>query len=324
MSLKIIKAGILDTLQDAGRFGYQHLGINPNGVMDYFSASLANALLGKSLNSPLIEMHFPAPTILFQNATIICLTGADFKPVINKQVLPLHQPVFIPANSVLSFETPNWGVRCYMALLGECILEPWLGSYSTNLKAGTGGYKGKALSKNDVLNFTATRRSRALNDEATVLNWKASGVAEKMEMPIHFLKGNEWIWLTDDARYFLENETFQLAMEADRMGYQLKGPVLETRISTQLVSSAVSFGTMQLLPQGQLIVLMADHQTTGGYPRVGNVIAADMPLMAQRKPGDLIYFKATNLETAEEKFFEQHKYLSDIQTLCKLKIEKLF
>lgn len=324
MSLKIIKAGILDTIQDEGRHHHQHLGINPNGAMDAFSASLANALLGKSLNAPVIEMHFPAPTILFEQPTVICLAGANFKPMINGQTLLMHQPVFIPAQTILHFESLQWGVRSYLSLLSELLLPSWLDSYSTNLKAHAGGYKGRALIKGDVINYNAISTMKTAPTTVEILHWKARGVNELRSMPVLFLKGNEWNWLNEDARYFLENETFQVALEADRMGYQLKGPVLETTVSKELISSAVNFGTLQLLPNGQLIALMADHQTTGGYPRIGHIISADIPLLAQRKPGDLIYFKNTNLQCAEEKWIAQHQYLSDIQSACKSKIETFF
>src|SRR5215218_7060806 len=116
MSLKIIKAGILDTIQDLGRYGYQHQGINPGGAMDRFSASLANALLGKSLHSPVIEMHFPAAQICFQKPAVICLAGADFRPMLNREKVPLHQPIAIEKNAVLAFTGKQEGARCYLSV----------------------------------------------------------------------------------------------------------------------------------------------------------------------------------------------------------------
>jgi len=323
MSLKIIKAGVLDTVQDKGRFGYQHLGVNPNGVMDDFSAQLANALLGKKLDAPVIEMHFPSSGLLFQKPTIICITGADFKPMVEGFELPLHQPVFIPAQTSLQFKTVRWGVRAYLATLQDFILTPWLHSYSTNVKAEAGGYNGRPLKGGDILKYENANWLTSKKQSIEVLHWKALGVRDLYQMPVHFLKGNEWNWLTSDSQFFLENEMFQISLEADRMGYQLKGPVLETKDSKQLISSAVNFGTMQLLPNGQLIVLMADHQTTGGYPRVGHVISAHIPILAQRKPGELVYFKTTDLESAEEKFIKQQHYLIDIQAGAKLNLQKL-
>src|SRR4051794_1315160 len=107
MSLKIIKQGILDTIQDQGRFGFQHYGINPSGAMDRFSANLANCILGKEMNAPLVEIHFPGPSILFEEATIICITGADFSPVINHSSIDLNQPVVVNKNAILEFKQPK-------------------------------------------------------------------------------------------------------------------------------------------------------------------------------------------------------------------------
>src|SRR5688572_33257712 len=109
MSLQIIKSGLLDTIQDQGRYAYQYLGINPGGVMDRFSAQLSNALLGKDLNSPVIEIHFPSPLISFEKRTIICITGADFSPTINKKKIPIDQPIAVNKNNLLQFEKMRSG-----------------------------------------------------------------------------------------------------------------------------------------------------------------------------------------------------------------------
>src|SRR5690242_17051855 len=125
MSLKIIRSGILDTIQDTGRFGYQSSGINPCGAMDRFSAQLANCLLAKPMDTPVIEMHFPAPTILIQEATIICLTGADFRPVINQAAIPNEQPIAVNKNAVLEFKKRKTGARSYLAVLQDISLQQW-------------------------------------------------------------------------------------------------------------------------------------------------------------------------------------------------------
>ncbi len=126
MSLEIIKAGILDSIQDVGRYGSQHLGINPGGAMDTLSAQLANALLGKKFNSPVIEIHFPSPTILFNKETIICISGADFSAVINDKKIPIHQPIIVKSGSKLKFQKKISGARCYVAFLHDLDLDKWL------------------------------------------------------------------------------------------------------------------------------------------------------------------------------------------------------
>ena len=282
MSLQIIKAGILDTIQDQGRFGCQHLGINPGGAMDRFSAQLANALLGKNLGAAVIEMHFPAAKILFDKETIICITGADFTPTINKKNIPLHQPVFVNKNTELRFEKKISGARCYISLIPDVDIEKWMDSYSTNLVAQAGGYKGRPLQKGDKLTFKGNADFKvSLNQQDfSMLPWRATEIIQS-KLEIRFIKGNEWEWLTENAKKTFAEHHYKILNNSNRMGYRLQGNELNVNEEKQLISSGVTFGTIQLLPDGQLIVLMADHQTTGGYPRIGHVISADLPFLAQ-------------------------------------------
>lgn len=324
MSLQIIKSGLLDTIQDQGRFGYQHLGINPGGAMDSFSAQAGNALLGKDLNSPVIEIHFPSPVILFEKETIICITGANFSPAINQKKIPIDQPIAINKNSVLQFEKKECGARCYLALLHEFELDKWLNSYSTNLVAGAGGFKGRALKKGDILHFKNNLECKYLAEEKdfALLPWKTI----RTEIPnqeVKFIKGPEWDWLTADAiKIFIESD-YKISNNSDRMGYHLNGKSLKLKNDKQLISSGVTFGTIQLLPNGQLIILMADHQTTGGYPRVAQVITADLPILAQRNPGDEIKFYEVEHVFAEQQLIEQHMQLVQLQNASKFKMEKI-
>ena len=323
MSLQIIKAGILDTIQDQGRYGYQHLGINPGGAMDRYSAQLANALLGKYLNAPVFEMHFPSGKILFQQETIICITGADFTPTINKKEIPVNHPIAINKNTELHFEKKLSGARCYLAVLHDVDLHKWLKSNSTNLVAAAGGFKGRALKKGDSLNFKNNFEYKYLAEgkDLALLPWTIESSELKKE--IRFIKGNEWEWLTDDAMKMFAESNYKILNNSNRMGYRLQGNALKIKEEIQLISSGVTFGTIQLLPDGQLIVLMADHQTTGGYPRIAHVISADLPMLAQCNPGDEIKFSSVEPAIAEEEFIQQQRDLQQIQTASKFKIENL-
>ena len=321
--MRITRQGVLDTVQDLGRYGYQYLGINCNGAMDRFSMQLVNALLGKELGSPVLEIHFPASQFLFEKETIICITGADFLPMLNDQVIPLDRPIAVSSKSTLRFEKLQTGARCYLSILNELKLDKWMESYSTNLKSGTGGFEGRSLQRNDVILFqNGINISRLLQErDFVVFPWKANDVVDTRN-EIEFLIGSEWHWLLKDAQETLQEHWFQITNEADRMGYQLAGQSLEMRNNEQLVSSAVSFGTVQLLPNGQLIILMADHQTAGGYPRVAHVISAHLPILAQKKPNDVIKFKMTSLQEAEIKITTQKKYLQQLQIACKFRMEE--
>ena len=318
MSLKIIKAGLLDTVQDGGRYGYQHLGINPGGAMDRYAAGLANALLGKDLKGPVLEMHFPAPQILFTKPAIICLAGADFTPVINGEEVAVHQPLSLQAGNLLSFKGQEKGARCYLALFNELNLPSWLGSYSTNLKAAAGGFKGRGLKKDDNLPFADLPLTTT--EPFVKLPWWYHA-PEEDSREIAFIQGPEWSWMTTKSQTLFLNNGFTITPASDRMGYRLQGVVLEQGKMEQLVSSAVTFGTVQLLPDGQLIVLMADHQTTGGYPRIASVISAHLPRLSQMLPGEVIPFAMATTEEAEAKYRTQQKSLVDLQNTCKLKMQ---
>ncbi len=322
MSLEVTRAGILDTIQDGGRHGYQHLGINPGGAMDRFSAQLSNALMGKDLNAPVIEMHFPAAGFLFKKSTIICLAGADFSAFINDEPIPIHQPVYVKEGSLLGFKNKKCGARCYLSIVHEMQIEKWLGSYSTNIKAEAGGWHDRQLKAGDKIGLTDMKLFNQKNIRNLLLPWKTDGIKKSFTTRLNVLVGNEWNWLTDISQHsFLQND-FQISINADRMGYRLTGKKIKTKEEKSLLSSAVNFGTIQLLPDGQLIVLMADHQTTGGYARVAHIISADLPLLAQANPNEIINFHLTDLETAQKKMRQQQKHLQEIEDACKLKMEK--
>jgi len=323
MSLKIIKAGVLDTIQDHGRFGYQSSGINPGGAMDPFSARLANCLIGKQMDAPAIEIHFPAPTIVFEEATIICITGADFDPLINQDSIPNNHPVAVNTNTILEFKKVRSGARCYISILQGLILQKWLNSYSTNLKVEAGGYEGRALESGDVLQYgrEETICNYLQSSAYRVLPFKAELYSGSPTNCVEVIKGSEWDWLTAESQHLFTTKPFAISKLADRMGYRLQGEVLEVRKQKQLISSAVSFGTLQLLPTGQLIVLMADHQTTGGYPRVGHMISAHLPRLAQMKPHDAIRFEFVDIETAEQQIVQQYQYLLSVQHASAFKIK---
>ena len=324
MSLQIIKAGIFDTIQDCGRYGYQHLGINPGGAMDIYSAQLCNALLGKELNAPVIEMHFPSSKILFEKEAVICITGADFLPVINQQKVPVGQPIVVNRGGNLQFEKVNFGARSYLSVMQNMEADKWLNSYSTNLKAEAGGFRGRALKKADILNFKNNIDCKNLlaGKDVVLLPWGLQQTIKPSRV-IRFVKGNEWNMLTDNAMATFEQSAYKISNTSDRMGYRLIGNKLKIREHSSMISSAVTFGTIQLLPDGQLIVLMSDHQTTGGYPRIGHVITADLPFLAQKKPGEEIIFLAIELNIAEQELIKQQNYLQQLQTTCKFKMEKL-
>ena len=324
MSLKIIKAGILDTLQDQGRFGYQHLGINPGGAMDRFSMQVANLLVGNEPQEAVIEMHFPAPNFLFQQPALLALAGADFSAHLNGEPVNRFQPIAAGRNSLLRFHAQRSGARAYLAVQGGFAIDSWLGSRSTNLKAGAGGYQGRALQREDELPFRHIIDERLLQQkEHRCLPWRGSDVPEEGATDIiSILPGKEWELLSPVLQQRLLNTSFLIGSQSDRMGYRLQGEAIHLPLREELVSSPVCFGAIQLLQDGQLIILMADHQTTGGYPVIAYVISAHHSRLAQRRPGDMLQFRLADQAAAGKLSLQQHRHLLQLQNACIFRLEE--
>lgn len=324
MNLRIIKAGILDTIQDLGRSGGQHLGINPGGAMDKASAQIANILVGNDRKEAVIELHFPSSEFFFEKPALIALAGADFCAHVNGEEIGSMQPVVLSKYSILQFHRLKKGARAYLAVHGGFDVPKWMDSYSTHLKAGVGGYKGRALHKDDEipLRDIPLVDQSIVNKEYHVLPWKAEKEPDESGHSILVLPGNEWGRLTESSQIKFLRHLFSIGSHSDRMGYQLKGSNLSTKTKEELVSSAVNFGTIQLLPDGELIVLMADHQTVGGYPRIAHVIAAHHGRLAQLKPGDRVSFRLTDMDTARKLVLQQLRHLIQLQHACSFKLEQ--
>ncbi|HET6996429.1 MAG TPA: biotin-dependent carboxyltransferase family protein [Chitinophagaceae bacterium] len=326
MNLRIIKAGVMDTIQDLGRYGWQHMGINPGGAMDKLSAQIANILVGNETTEAVVELHFPASAFFFEQPSLIAITGADFSATINGECIPSMRPVLVSKYSILQFHKVVNGSRAYLAVHGGLGTEPWLNSASTHLKAEAGGHKGRVLQKDDEIAFrkAADLCSLLEKKEFEVLPWKADNDwANNHLEEIWALPGHEWNWLSDSSRQKFFEESFVITNHSDRMGYHLRGEPFCTTTKEEMISSAVSFGTVQLLPDGQLIVLMADHQTTGGYPRLAHVISVHHSRLAQMKPGDQFCFRFTDQSTAEELYIKQQQHLLQLQNASKFKLEQL-
>lgn len=296
MGVRVRKAGILDTIQDLGRHGFAKFGINSNGVMDRTAARLINGLLGNHENEAVIEMHFPAAEFEFDNEAAVAVGGAEFGCEIDGSAVENWRPIPVKEGSILRFTRKHFGNRAYIAIKGGFDVEPWLGSKSTNLVAKAGGFEGRKLAPGDTIPV----KPSAVPD--TVPNVKVSNslIPFYSKFPtVRVIAGPEFELLDEDSRTRLFSENYQLSTESNRMGFRLKGEKLSLAESREYISSGVAFGTVQLLPDGQLIVLMADHQTAGGYPRIANAIDIDLPLLAQLGPKDKVGFHPVTLDEAE-------------------------
>jgi antagonist of KipI len=327
MSLRIIKQGLFDSIQDMGRYGYQHLGINPGGAMDNIAAGVANILAGNEIDEAVIEMHFPAPTVYLEKATIIAISGADFSASINNETVPLNTALVVAAGSTLSFTKYHRGARAYLAVQGGLSLEPWLNSYSTNSKAKAGGYHGRPLKKDDIIHCRAEQFAFVSLPASSVIVMPvtvSTGLLYNTTNTIRCAEGEDFKSLQTGSQQTFTTASFTISRQSDRMGYRLTRDTLVCANKTDRISAAVTKGSIQLLPDGQLIVLMADHQTTGGYPVIAHVISADIPVLAQMQPGTIIQFRLISLEAAEQLYLNQQQYLQQLQDACNLRLKQFF
>ncbi|MBV9217464.1 MAG: biotin-dependent carboxyltransferase family protein [Acidobacteria bacterium] len=294
MGLLIQKSGMLSTIQDLGRYGYRQFGINPNGVMDPAAARLVNLLLGNDENAAVLEMHYPAAQIELRDDHFFAVGGADLGGMLDDKPIDNWRPHRASKGSILRFTSRVSGARAYLAIAGGLELNPWLGSTSTNLAAKVGGLEGRALRTGDIIRTNPPTKDIA--DRRVSHNL----IPHYSRFPtVRVTVGAEYHLLSEAAKQTLVEHDFVISNNSNRMGFRLEGEAIELVEPTELVSSAVNFGTIQLIPGGQLIVLMADQQTTGGYPRIAHVISHDLPLLAQLSAGDRVAFHLVGQEESE-------------------------
>ncbi len=315
MSILINKAGILTTVQDLGRNNYRRFGINQNGAMDKIAVRLINSLLANDENEAVLELHFPASEILFEETAVFALGGANFSAKLNGKTVENWRICLAEKGSTLKFEQKVFGNRAYLAIKGGFKVKKWLKSASTNLKAKIGGFEGRKLQLGDRILFNSKFKIQNSKSKTKISN---SLIPFYSKFPtVRVVAGAEFDDFTAFSQQNFLKETFTITQNSDRMGFRLQDAPLFLQNPKELVSSAVNFGTIQLLPDGQLIVLMADHQTSGGYPRIANVISMDLPLVAQLGANDKAAFHLISLEEAENLLVKFEKDLNLLKIAAK-------
>ncbi|QCI10612.1 biotin-dependent carboxyltransferase family protein [Pseudomonas putida] len=310
MSLVVLKPGLCTTFQDAGRTGHQHIGVPVNGPMDALAQQLANLLVGNPLGLGTLELTLQGPTLRFDAGALIALAGADLGASLDGQPLLPNQAVRVKPGSLLAFAQRKAGARAYLAVAGGFSAAPVLGSVSTYRRGAYDGVLGRALVAGDRLGFASSFR----NAPRIVLPTRLNRMLEReADAPIRVVPGSEWQHFSDEAHAHLLNAEYTIGNDSERMGYRLQGPALDLRQPLELLSEAVAFGTVQVPPNGQPIVLMADRQTTGGYPRIANVISVDLPLLAQRLPGETVRFELTTLANAQQLAVKRARMLAQLE-----------
>ncbi len=315
MSILIRKPGIRTVVRDLGRFGHMAAGINPTGAMDTLSARVVNILLGNSDNAALLEFGFPAPEIEFEADTAFCIGGSAVDAKLNNVPVSIWKPRRASAGDILTLSPTSNGSFAYLAVAGGFDVPEVLGSRTTNLAAGFGGHQGRLLAAGDRLSFRSPGQSFPNEQPALGYSLRPQ-LADPVR--IRITRGPEYHRLTALSEQTLTTETFSVGQNSDPMGFRLTGPRIFSLDETELLSSAATFGTVQLLPDGGLAVLMSDHQTTGGYPRIAVVAAVDLPLLAQLRPGRSFTFELIETLDAERLLFDREQSLRFLKTGLRL------
>lgn len=272
--LKVTKVGMLATIQDEGRYGYRQYGIPQSGAMDVQALHLANRLVRNKQNAPALEVAMQGLTVQAEEKTLISIAGAQVLVQINDTVVEMNQAHYLQREDELKISAPKNGVYFYLAMAGEIAGELAFGSYSTYTMAGFGGMQGRSLQADDVLSATKNSSNSSFTETMPTETGR-----------IRIMKGPEWSLLKDSP----DRKMFTVSPSSNRMGIRLDGDIMAIERS-EIKSSAVIPGTIQLPPDGHPIVLMKDCQTTGGYPRIAKVLDEDLGRLAQIRAGESLGF----------------------------------
>ncbi len=293
MSIRVIVPGPLTTIQDAGRFGYQSSGIRPCGVMDRAAYDAAMALLGDC--GAVLEATFLGPTLKFGEAAVLALTGADMQAKLDGVPVPRYQAIAVQPGQILSMGMALSGCRGYIAVRGGIDVPSVLGSRSTDLKCRLGGLEGRALKAGDLL---PVRMIAAAELPAAVRSMSLPDYPE--HAVVRVILGPQAEYFTAEGIAAFLQEEYEVSPDSDRMGMRLDGPAVASLDGTDIVSDGIVFGSVQITSSGKPILLMADHQTAGGYAKLATVLSFDLPRLAQLRPGNTVRFRRLSAEAAQE------------------------
>jgi len=295
-ALRVVDPGLLTTIQDLGRLSAIASGVPPGGAMDRFAHQAANLLAGNEPNDASLECTMRGPHLVAERPCVIAITGADFDPHVNGKPAAMWAALFLAAGDAVTFGSRRSGARTYIAVGGGLDGERWLGSRSTSLMTGKGGWHGRSLHAGDVLSTGGGR---------TMPSVAGGGLAPALrpdysDHTLAAIAGPHLRRLEAESRRALFTATFTVSRESDRMGCRLEGPGLQMK-ADELLSYGLVAGAVQLPQSGHPILLMADHQTAGGYPVVATVVSASMPHAAQLAPGDELRFMEVTQTQARQR-----------------------
>lgn len=311
MGIRILKGGMLTTVQDLGRTGYQSQGFSVAGVMDVRSFKIANLLLDNPENEAVLEFTLIGPTLEFTSATIIAITGGDFQPTINGEPAPMYTAIYMNKGDVLKFGSARTGSRGYVAFSSYLDIPVVMGSRCTNMKSSLGGFKGRKLQTGDYMNFRVKRRylpfflSRTLDMDEF----------DQEEAELRVVMGpQDELFSKQGIETFLKSE-YTVTSEFDRMGCRLDGPYIAPKEASDIISDGIAFGSVQVPSHGKPIILLSDRQTTGGYAKIATVASVDIPKLVQRKTDHKIRFRAITVQEAQQLIRDEMKELDEMRKI---------
>lgn len=281
----IERAGMLTTVQDLGRWGHQRFGVPVSGPMDPWSHRRANRLVGNDDDAASLEVTLMGPTLRFEADAVFAVTGAEFELTVDDRPVPSHTSCRAGATSVLRFGRRLLGARAYVAIAGGVAVPAVLGSRSTHVASAMGGVDGRAIRPGDRIPIGLTREATRVGTAVPIPPLPNGGAS------VRVLRGPQDHCFGADALAVLTEARYLIGHDSDRMGYRLQGPPLQRCVDAGLLSDATPLGVIQVPASGQPILLMADRQTTGGYPKIATVISADIGVAGQLAPGDWIAFR---------------------------------
>tara|TARA_B100001179_G_C18587548_1_gene402985 strand:- start:368 stop:1291 length:924 start_codon:yes stop_codon:yes gene_type:complete len=301
MSIEVVSSGLQTTIQDMGRKGWSHMGLPESGAADKFSLKLANFLINKNLNSPVLECTLTGPILKFLKPLSLVITGADMKPKINDIDIKMNTVIRAKTNDVLSLSNCSIGCRSYIAFSENLVTERFLGSASTYLPAKLGGIEGLPLQvgciiSTDSADFDITSSE---NIDLNTINFFTN------EWELRGIEGPEFNFLSDESKKDIFSSPFIVSNDSSRMGNRLEGTRIELINNDHMISSPMSMGTVQCPKGGLPIILGCDSQTLGGYPRVLQIAEIDLPLIGQLRPSDKVLFKKISIDKARSELKNQ-------------------
>ena len=306
MPIRVQDSGLLTTVQDLGRYGYSHLGISPGGAADSLAMRIANLLVGNAENAATLEMTLAGATLEFDEESVVALTGGECDCRINGDTAPMWQAMRVPARGVLTCSAMKTGARLYLAIQGGLDVRPIMGSTSTNMAGHFGGFEGRGLRKGDFFGVRKGTHSR--------VSTLKPGVIDDLYYrgPLRVTRGAQHGWFGHEAFGKLLSCPYTVSEQSNRSGLRLQGESISLRVRSQLLTEGVSLGAIQVPQDEQPIILFVDQQTTGGYPKIANVISADLHRVGQLRPRDQVRFAEITIPVAIRLLREQQDWLKQI------------